>query len=1131
MTLAPSRALPPPPLPAPPTPSPPKPRALLAFAGPDPAEQGSLASCLKRVGCEAEHVDLLTGVDLSAPEAQAEYERRVLGGEFSFLFLSPPCSSFCIALEPSLRSVFEPYGMESARLDWGVYLENHNEFYRLTARLARAAHSAGVPWLFEHPAARHSWPARSPIFEDRASAWDLPIIEALATELGAVKSHLAMCAYGSQYQKYTSIMGASTCELAMRDHLSRLCECRGPHAAIAKGADEFGASRSAPSAAYPQALNAAIAAVIASALALSQPQEIEAATRESRPPDSSSLTTSPSPPLNAAIAAAITSTLASSQLRSETVVESNGTRSHGDRIHLGSRRPHHLGGAAEGVLPEGWAHAGSLRSLEPELGACLAIEPLPSTNTLVESEYEPPPPLSPSPPPGPFTSEELLPEGVYEEVVTFGHRVRELIKRATRGTEGPRVAKHLRPVNRNFTEVEALQEAARGHRWHRQADGLWHAITPSTAADPPSTDIDIEHFVELARREHLIDQQLISWIEAGMPGAPNMPVFANLASPHVGALENAKIFVELAEKDSKAGFVTFGHEFPDVWPCNIDPMNVVIQGEKGRLTIDKSILSSGDPELPSFNLSINLEVDEEGKRYRLVRHWQFSRAAAILDTACVGLSGIQLKLAKLDWESYFRKHGKQRAHVHQSGRLLADGYGTDWRVNFGESNAPDHTGRSSNAVLFFIRRELARLEAAYPTRHPQLRAWLRYRLEVFEASAAPVEEFCGAMLFFVMAYVDDLGFAIIDDLLFDQRGEPLIIIEYGSDGVASRRQQSRAELYFDAAIRISEYVGHVAPMKKRAYPGRLMTLIGHGIDLDLWIRFLDAEKAVKYRKHTIEVLASKRLEFGQIQVKRKSANSLVHRLIHSSEVVPMGKAHVFYLLEAVRAPNRLKAEVAIIGAKAQRELSWWLGALEETKLRALPLASRFSFPTIDQSDGVLVHYGDASREYDEATGQAALTSGWGAWTVLGDTFFYIEGRWSNEECKHFSINVLESAVQNFGAFTFFDKAVELGLEISHIHTFTDNTSAENVSERGRTQSAGMDALNYARRMWLVGNSVYQRTSRVASEDNDIADLLSRFDVEEALRMAADCGFPKEKIVRLEVAPELRDLSSVPSTWA
>ena len=36
----------------------------------------------------------------------------------------------------------------------------------------------------------------------------------------------------------------------------------------------------------------------------------------------------------------------------------------------------------------------------------------------------------------------------------------------------------------------------------------------------------------------------------------------------------------LTEKDVKKGFVTAGHSFPDVWPCMIDPMNVVIQ--RGR---------------------------------------------------------------------------------------------------------------------------------------------------------------------------------------------------------------------------------------------------------------------------------------------------------------------------------------------------------------------------------------------------------------------------------------------------------------------------------------------------------------------------------------------------------------------
>ena len=44
--------------------------------------------------------------------------------------------------------------------------------------------------------------------------------------------------------------------------------------------------------------------------------------------------------------------------------------------------------------------------------------------------------------------------------------------------------------------------------------------------------------------------------------------------------------------------------------------------------------------------------------------------------------------------------------------------------------------------------------------------------------------------------------------------------------------------------------------------------------------------------------------------------------------------------------------------------------------------------------------------------------------MLDDIFFYIEGRWSHEECKHLSINVLKSAMQNFGALTFFDQAVE-----------------------------------------------------------------------------------------------------------
>ena len=263
--------------------------------------------------------------------------------------------------------------------------------------------------------------------------------------------------------------------------------------------------------------------------------------------------------------------------------------------------------------------------------------------------------------------------------------------------------------------------------------------------------------------------------------------------------------------------------------------------------------------------------------------------------------GVQVKVAKLDWEAFFRKNPKQRAYVYQSGCLLEDGVGTDWRVNFGEASAPHHTERASNAVFFFFRRELTRLEAAYPTRYPQLRAWLQYRLDAFEASEAPVEEFCGALLFFIMAYVDDLGFAMIDDPLFDHHGTPVIITIFDESGVPRLVHQTTAQLYFDAAIGISEIIGHTAPLKKRQRPGRGMILIGHGIDMDAWIRFLDADKAEKYRKHVDEIVDAPSLAApGGRRVELKSAESLAHRLVHAAEVVPLGRAYYFHISQCLR---------------------------------------------------------------------------------------------------------------------------------------------------------------------------------------------------------------------------------------
>ena len=159
---------------------------------------------------------------------------------------------------------------------------------------------------------------------------------------------------------------------------------------------------------------------------------------------------------------------------------------------------------------------------------------------------------------------------------------------------------------------------------------------------------------------------------------------------------------------------------------------------------------------------------------------------------------------------------------------------------------------------------------------------------------------------------------------------------------------------------------------------------------------------------------------------------------------------------------------------------------------------------------------------------AALSSGFGAWTVIEQIFYYIEGRWTHAECKAFSINVLEFATEIFGAVVFTAQSRSVGVEVTHVHTLIDNTCAEHVSERGRTKSGAINELNSLRHDWLVAEGVHQQASRVASVFNDVADLLSRGDIVDALRFAEEANLP---VVRLDVPSSLRDLSALTPTWA
>ena len=795
-------------------------------------------------------------------------------------------------------------------------------------------------------------------------------------------------------------------------------------------------------------------------------------------------------------------------------------------MHSGSSRPHaQEGDAASFQRADTWAPAGSLRQLEPESTEVLRREAMPLTNVPRRSDPEEPPPRITNPP-GPFTTAQLIPQPAIEGVTNHHQQVASMLARAGRGEQGWRHAKRLRPQALILEEHEALNECGRGHVWAKRADeDMWDVVQPSSwPLDPPSCTLDPEQFERLADRCGLVDKRVVSRMYHGFPGATNMPSGrAVVAFPHMGALKNVAAYADMNQRDIDNGYVSHSQPFPEIWPTTVDPMNIVVQHGKPRLTIDKTMkLSSDSPPEPVDAYNDYIDVDTDRERHGpfvLPRVWQLSRAAAILATA-----GVEIKLGKFDLSTYFRCHGKQRAHVHQSGRLFASGYGHDYRVNFGERDAMDNTCDASNALALFVRHELRRLDSEYPSRVQSVIDWLHLRLGLArEAGEETDDNYVWLALFFFLYFVDDAGLAVIDDLLYDQQGEPKIVLITNADGSISRVHQHRSTLYFEASMGIVQSINHETPLKKQSPMALLLEYLGvdlHGVPQE---RRLSSTKRKLYRECISSLRGlSRRMPNGTTAVSRGELNSLVHKLLHASEVIPLMRAHLFYLRQALKIPNALDWDAAILTQRALSELEWCDAQLAKSADVGIPFATRYSFPS--SSDTTLVRYHDASREPDKP----ASHSGFGAWCVVRKTFIYIEGRWSSHEVNSYSINVLETHAKDMFAAVAIPHVRSMGGAVTHSLAFVDNTTAQHVPENGRTQVAAINELNLRRQQLITSLEVHEATERVASVDNDVADLLSRGDIEEALR------FPRYynlETVQLSIPTSIRDLSAIPATWA
>lgn len=810
------------------------------------------------------------------------------------------------------------------------------------------------------------------------------------------------------------------------------------------------------------------------------------------------------------------------------------------RLHLGSAKPHEaLETAVNYARAKRAAPTSSARNIESEGFDVLVKEPFNIFNKQRFTQPEPEPEERSDSPPGPFTTDQLIPQSAIDAVK--GHReavIGKVLDRAGRGPNGWRVAKNLRPEPLILSEEEALNLCGRGYVWvqPKQEVDEWHALGSKRSdhgwPNRSAHSIDIEAFIKRAARDGLADHRLISWMKYDFPGPSSMPTnIVCIGSQHVGALKHVHVYKEINQRDVQNEFVTSGRPFPEFWPTIVDYTNLVMQHGKGRITIDKSIRlsSTKHPEpLSAYNDYIDLEADRaSGGDLELFSAVDFCRAAAILMTACRNSESATVKFGKWDKGTFFRMHQKRLSAIPWSGRLNHDGFGHDWRVNFGEREAMDHCCAASDATAFFVRKELMRIEKEYPIGDAAVEAWLLERSMNQPEGELSIDQLLQWATTFVFAFfVDDANLLAIAAPL--KRRDGSLVQEIDPDGRA--RQVCRADFMLAASRGVAIELGYDVPDKKFFPMGLDLDCIGCGIyladgrEIGQARRYLPAEKRERYLKNLQQIeTEATRLLNGLLAFERSDLNSLVHKLIHASATDVLGRPNLHHIRKALREydrdGNQLERDAVIMPKQAMREFDWWKARLDKP-VAALPLASRLDFPS--SSAGTLIQYTDASREMSFPE-----QSGLGGWTVLDGEFLYVVDRWSADEVAAFSINTMEAFTKDAISSRFIQEATSKGRTITHVQSYNDNATAEMVAENGRTQSDAMAELQKRRIERNLELRISETTERVSSADNVVADLLSRGDVSDALRFATMAKLP---VTRLHLSPEQRDMSWLPRTW-
>ena len=255
-------------------------KVLVIFSGPQSRPDG-LSVFLARAGLECVMFDNDPASggdarqDLLNDSVYKALLARVQSGEFLAIIAAPPCSTFSIARffkprdgnrgAPVLRTRAHILGIPGLDSSKDVEVRSANTLLFRTVALLAAGYAVGTQYILENPADR-GVPADRDLFIDERHGpiWRVPEVIGLKRATSASTCTFPMCAFGSPWQKFTTLLHSA----GFDSWLAPLAGIRCPHhrhdAPAGGEVDANGVWVSREAAAYPANLNLYLARAIAS---------------------------------------------------------------------------------------------------------------------------------------------------------------------------------------------------------------------------------------------------------------------------------------------------------------------------------------------------------------------------------------------------------------------------------------------------------------------------------------------------------------------------------------------------------------------------------------------------------------------------------------------------------------------------------------------------------------------------------------------------------------------------------------------------------------------------------------------------------------------------------------------------